>query len=117
MKKFLFVLLFMPVFVIAKPVKNVDQAIDLVIKSVKKNKLTTLPMECLFFMESSSNDIYYEIDVREKHDQKCGGDPETAPRLMSYEVDKKTGKMRTDSSVLAEKLGKDWDGSEYYPVK
>lgn len=36
-------------FAMAKPVKNFDQAMDMVIKSVRKNKLTNLDIECLMF--------------------------------------------------------------------
>lgn len=81
---------------IAKPVKNIDQAIDLVEKSIVKNKLTTLKTECLSFVHGG-NDIYYEIDVREKHNEQCGGDPETAPKLFTYMINKKTGRLKTDA--------------------
>lgn len=85
--------------VMSKPVKTEDQAVSMVIKSVQKNKLLSIPIECVFFMGDNSNSDfpYYSINVYEKHDDKCGGDPETAPRLMSYYVDKKTGRMKTDA--------------------
>lgn len=83
----------------AKPVKNIDQAMSMVMKSVQKNKLLPMPIECVFFMEhKGEGDFpYYQISVFEKHNAACGGDPETTHRLMSYEVDKKTGQMRTDA--------------------
>ncbi|WP_192894341.1 hypothetical protein [Rodentibacter pneumotropicus] len=81
---------------VAKPVKNVDQAVDLVKKSIIKNKLTTLEPECLLFYEGG-NEIYYQIDIREKHNKKCGGDLEIAGRLFTYTVDKKTGSLKTDA--------------------
>lgn len=91
---------------IAKPVKNVEQAVDLVKKSIVKNKLIDSKLECLWFDydETDNNNAYYEIDIREHHTEQCGGDPETAPRLFSYKVDKKTGKLCTDSYVWAERL-------------
>lgn len=89
---------------VAKPVKNVDQAMDLVVKSVEKNRLLDIPKECVFLMENGSTEAYWGIDVRENHNEKCGGDPNTAPRLMSYEVNKQTGKLCTDSIKWAEKL-------------
>lgn len=91
-------------FVMAKPVKNIDQAVSMVIKSVEKNHLTPLKLECLIFMESGETPQVYMVDVRENHNEKCGGDPETAPRLMSYEINKQTGKMCTDSVRWAERL-------------
>ncbi|TDQ57436.1 hypothetical protein EDC45_1497 [Mesocricetibacter intestinalis] len=89
----------------AKPVNSFAQAVDKVIASIEKNQLSPLKTECLIFMESEVNDIYYFVDVREKHDEKCGGAPYTAPRLMSYEVNKKTGELCTDSIVWAERSG------------
>lgn len=77
--------------VMAKPVKSFDQAIDLVMKSVEKNKLTSLKKECLMFVESEQTDVYYYVDVREVHNETCGGDPETAPRLFTYSVNKAKG--------------------------
>ncbi|KAE9539235.1 hypothetical protein [Ursidibacter maritimus] len=67
----------------------------------------------------SENDFpYYSISVYEKHNEQCGGDPETTHRLMSYEVDKKTGKMRSDAMALSERAGDVWDGSgKMYPIK
>lgn len=93
--------------VMAKPVKSFDQAIDLVMKSVEKNKLTSLKKECLMFVESEQTDVYYYVDVREVHNETCGGDPETAPRLMSYEVQRKTGQLCTDSATWAQRLNAD----------
>lgn len=81
---------------IAKPVKNIDQAINLVERSIVKNKLTTLKPECLSY-SYGGNDIYYEIDVRENHNEICGGDPETSPKLFTYTVNKKTGQLRTNA--------------------
>lgn len=89
----------------AKPVKNIERAIDLVEKSIIKNKLTTLKRECLSFDDNVDNhDAYYEIDVREIHNEQCGGDPEISPRLFSYKVYKQTGKLCTDSYEWAIKL-------------
>ena len=41
----------------------------------------------------------HRVDVREKHDAQCGGDPATAPRLFSYEIDRRSGKMKTDAAA------------------
>lgn len=91
----------------AKPVKNFDQAVDLVMKSVEKNKLTSLKQSCLSFMPSDETEVYYYVDVRERHNEECGGDPETSPRIMSYQVHKKNGKLCTDSIEWAERLKAD----------
>jgi len=40
------------------------------------------------------------VDVREKHDATCGGDPATAPRLFSVEVNVATGSVSSDATSL-----------------
>lgn len=75
-----------------------NQAIDLVAKSIERNQLTALKTECLMFVVANKP-TFYEIDVHEKHNQQCGGDPATAPRLFGYQVDKQTGSLKTDEPV------------------
>lgn len=50
-----------------------------------------------------------EVDVFERHDAKCGGDPGTQPRLFSFIVDRQTGKMATTAL--------DPDGLHYVRLK
>ncbi|QLB20062.1 hypothetical protein A6B43_00175 [Vespertiliibacter pulmonis] len=88
----------------SKPIKTFDQAIEKVMQSVVKNKLTYLPLSCLSFIASDENAQSYSVDVLEKHNAKCGGDPTVAPRLMSYEVNKKAGTLCTDSIEWAKHL-------------
>ncbi len=35
----------------------------------------------------------FYVDVRELHNNICGGDPQTAPRVISITLDKKSGKI------------------------
>lgn len=78
--------------------KDCYQAVFQVIQSVERHKLTTLKTECLMFMAEKTR-TGYTVDVREKHDAQCGGDPATAPRLFSYEIDRRSGKMKTDAAA------------------
>ncbi|QIM65429.1 hypothetical protein A4G17_08240 [Frederiksenia canicola] len=89
----------------AEAVENVDQAVDMVVKSVQKNELLPIPLECVFFIEDESDLTlpYYSVSVFEKHNEKCGGDPATAPKLMNYQINKHTGELCTDSVVWAKK--------------
>jgi len=82
----------------ARGIKAADQAVSQVIQSVERHKLTTLKTECLMFMVEKTR-TGYRVDVREKHDAQCGGDPATAPRLFSYEIDRRSGKMKTDAAA------------------
>ena len=78
--------------------KDCYQAVFQVIQSVERHKLTTLKTECLMFMAEKTR-TGYRVDVREKHDAQCGGDPATAPRLFSYEIDRRSGKMKTNAAA------------------
>ena len=82
----------------ARGIKAADQAVFQVIQSIERHKLTTLKPECLMFMAEKTKQGY-TVDVREKHDAQCGGDPATAPRLFSYEIDRHSGKMKTDAAA------------------
>ena len=44
----------------------------------------------------------YQINVHEKHDATCGGDPNTAPRLFTLTVAKADGKVSVDDPVSGE---------------
>ena len=82
----------------AEGVHSKEQAIRRVSESVARNQLTSLKPECLRFMAEKTR-TGYRVDVREKHDAQCGGDPATAPRLFSYEIDRRSGKMKTDAAA------------------
>ena len=82
----------------ARGIKAADQAVSQVIQSVERHKLTILKTECLMFMAEKTKQGY-TVDVREKNDAQCGGDPATAPRLFSYEIDRRSGKMKTDAAA------------------
>ena len=105
MKKLLIALLALTANVAnAEQVKTFDQAVEKVVKSAKKNNLLHLPIQCVSFYKYEETETTFDIDVREKHNEKCGGDPETAPRLFSYQVNKRNGKLCTDSMEWAHRL-------------
>ena len=101
----------------AAPVKSQNEAIKLVKKSMIKHNIYSVKnendFECLRFY-INENVEEFEIDVR-SNNEKCGGDPNVEPRLFSYIVNKKTGKLLTDSFEYAEKQGIEWEGS-YLPI-
>ena len=82
----------------AEGVHSEEQAIRRVSESVARNQLASQKPECLMFMAEKTR-TGYRVDVREKHDAQCGGDPATAPRLFSYEIDRRSGKMKTDAAA------------------
>lgn len=80
-----------------------DRTVLAVSKAVRKNHLTDREDECLAYQFDPGPDKdFYSVDVRENHRYaKCGGDPNTSPRLFSVRVSKKTGKMSTDQGSPA----------------
>ena len=85
----------------AAPVANEDAAFAAALAALEKHQLTSLKTECLFFDAAEEGDNY-QIDVREKHDATCGGDPNTAPRLFTLTVAKADGKVSVDDPVSGE---------------
>lgn len=120
MQKIMYFLLsvFFSATAFAVPINTENKALEVVINSIKRNQLTPLTTDCLLFVfaEQLEHSRYYEIEVREKHNEVCGGEPQIAPRLFSYQVDKKTGKLKTDSIQLNLREGTEWDGS-FKPIK
>jgi hypothetical protein len=79
-----------------------DAVIERVSVVIRKHQLTSLKDECLDYMVDDSDGATIDIDVHEKHDAKCGGDPETSPRLFSFKLDRASGQLTTDALDLAD---------------
>ena len=60
-----------------------------------------------FYIDETAED--FQVDVRSDN-EKCGGDSRVEPRMFSYTVNKKTGKLKTDSFEYAKEKGIDWEG-------
>lgn len=87
-----------------KTISSSEEAYQLVRKSIIKHDLADV--NCIMTLDSGQDENYYYFDIRSDN-EKCGGDSGVAPRLFSYQVNKKTGKLKTDSMQWAEKIGKD----------
>lgn len=62
---------------------------DIAISYLKKDltKITSLNSECISFnVEKGDSKSPYWLELREIHNTKCGGDPDTAPRIASVIV-------------------------------
>jgi hypothetical protein len=86
----------------AMPSSDEDAVIERVGAVIRKHQLTSVPSDCLDYMVDDSDGATVDIDVREKHDAKCGGDPETSPRLFSFKLDRASGQLTTDALDLAD---------------
>lgn len=85
----------------AAPITNEDAAFAAAFAALEKHQLTTLKTECLSF-DATEEGGNYQINVHEKHDATCGGDPNTAPRLFTLTVAKADGKVSVDDPVSGE---------------
>jgi len=86
-------------------IKTKDDAIKLATDAIHKYRLTTIKDECgaIDVVEKPS---YFEIVVRERHTQNCGGTQETGPRLFNMRIRKQDGRLTSDV----------YDGTNYKPV-
>jgi len=66
-----------------------------------KYQLTALAINCVSFHEGDVENGKKRIDVREVHNEKCGGDPKTSPRVFSFQVNMATNEFKTDSHSLS----------------
>ena len=85
----------------AAPVADEDAAFAAAVAALEKHRLTTLKTECLTF-DAAEEGGNYQIHVHEKHDDTCGGDPNTAPRLFTLTVAKADGTISVDDPVSGE---------------
>ncbi|OFA04298.1 hypothetical protein [Duganella sp. HH101] len=91
--------------IFAGEIRTKDEAIKLATGAIHKYRLTTLKDEC-GLIDAIEKPLYFEILVRERHTQDCGGTPETGPRLFSVRVRKHDGRLTSDV----------YDGTNYKPL-
>lgn len=87
------------------PIKTEDEALKVATDAIHKFHLTALKDEC-GLVDAHEKPSYFEIVVRERHTQSCGGAPETGPRLFTIRVSKRDGRLTSDV----------YDGTSYKPV-
>lgn len=75
-----------------------DRTVLAVSRAIRRHQLTSLPDDCISYQfRDEPKDPYYTVEVRENHQlAKCGGDPQTSPRLLTMRVMKETGALLCD---------------------
>lgn len=71
---------------------------DTLARVIAETRLTTLPRECYAFEPDDS--ARYRYSVREVHNRRCGGDPNTAPRMFDVRLDPATGAVLSDNGPM-----------------
>jgi hypothetical protein len=77
-----------------------DDSFTLADKIIREhNLLTRKQIECMTLIErDDSTAEIAKVGVYERHDEKCGGDPEITHRLFDLEIDTKTGAAQWDNN-------------------
>jgi hypothetical protein len=76
-------------------VKTADEAVARAALAIAAYRIGTLKSECMA-MVANKQKTGYLVDVREIHNEACGGDPMTEPRAFSVDV-AWNGKMKSDA--------------------
>jgi hypothetical protein len=74
---------------------NEDAALNLLLRTLTRDHVYAkrISLDCVTFDTEETTRIYFEIALREKHDAKCGGDPDTSPVVDRYRVHRASGKI------------------------
>ena len=72
-----------------------DAALGLLVRTLKHDRLYAkrISLGCFTYDTEETTDSYFQFALREKHDAKCGGDPETSPVVKRYRVHRRSGKI------------------------
>ena len=72
-----------------------DAALDLLHRTLKRDRVyeKRISLGCFTYDTEETTDSYFQFALREKHDAKCGGDPETSPVVKRYRVHRRSGKI------------------------
>ena len=92
-----FALTFSAVPAPAAPSKHLseDAARDLLFQTLKRDHIydKRISLDCVTSSTDEITRTYYEFALHEKHNAKCGGDPETNPVVDRYRVRRASGEI------------------------
>jgi hypothetical protein len=73
-----------------------QQALDVLMAKVQKDKLydSWTTISCLSFLVEEKTKDYIDIAIREKHEGKCEGDPNTSPIVDRFRVHRMTKRIK-----------------------
>jgi hypothetical protein len=87
-------------------------ALNLLERTLKRDHIYThrISWDCISYITEETTSAYFQFVLREKHNAKCGGDPETSPAVDRYRVYRRSGKIK-----WLERLQDEW--RPYEPAK
>ena len=72
-----------------------DAALALLERTLKHDHVyeKRISLDCIAYGTEETTNAYFEFVLREIHNAKCGGDPETSPAIDRYRVYRRAGKI------------------------
>ena len=92
---------------------NEDAALELLQRTLKRDHVyeKRISLDCIAYGTEETTNAYFEFVLREIHNAKCGGDPDTSPAIDRYRVYRRSGKsssgkqLKTNGTrIMARKL-------------
>ncbi len=73
-----------------------DAALELLQRTLKRDRVyeKRISWDCISYGTEESTNAYFEFVLREIHNAKCGGDPETSPAIDRYRVYRRSAKIK-----------------------
>jgi hypothetical protein len=80
---------------------NEDAALSLLLRALKRDQVYAkrISLDCVTFDTEEKTGAYFQFALRENHTAKCGGDPDTAPVIDRYRVDRASRKIEWLNAV------------------
>ena len=74
---------------------NEDAALDLLQRTLKRDGVyeKRISLDCVAYGTEETTKAYFQFVLREIHNAKCGGDPETSPAIDRYRVYRRSSKI------------------------
>jgi hypothetical protein len=75
---------------------NEGVALDLLERTLKRDRVyeKRISLDCIAYGTEETTKAYFEFVLREIHNAKCGGAPETSPVIDRYRVYRHSGKIQ-----------------------
>ena len=91
---FFTIALLAPNFLFARALTE-DAALNILLHKLEHDHVYTkrISLDCVTFDTEETTRTYFQVALREKHDKKCGGDPDTSPVIDRYRVNRASGKL------------------------
>jgi hypothetical protein len=72
-----------------------DSALALLDRTLKRDRVYTnrISLDCVTYGTEEITRDYFQFVLRENHNAKCGGDPDTNPVVDRYRVNRRSGKI------------------------